>query len=198
MSEETVYERMLSRYESQEVPWDHELPPPEVMTMIERLPSGRALDIGCGYGRASIYMAQHGWQVDAVDFVQQALQEARRRAHAAAVTVNFMRADISELHFLTASYDLVVDVGCSHSLTNEQLRSHHAELKRLICAGGIYLLYGRLQQPEEQWGFDEPFLLDLYQDGFDLIEATPGVTHMADGSSWSSEWFTFQRQAESA
>ena len=32
------------------------------------LPPGRALDLGCGYGRTAILLAQHGWRVDGVDF----------------------------------------------------------------------------------------------------------------------------------
>jgi cyclopropane fatty-acyl-phospholipid synthase-like methyltransferase len=195
---ETVYERMVTRYETQNVQWDQTLPPPEVMALIDLLPSGRALDIGCGYGRAAIYMAQHGWQVDAVDFVQQALVEARKRAAQAAVAVNFLRADITELQFLGGAYELAVDVGCSHSLSNDQLRTHHAELKRLLRADATYLLYGRLQEPDERWGFDESFLLTLFEDGFALKNITHGITHLDDGSSWRSAWFTFERQAESA
>ena len=40
----------------------------------------RILDLGCGPGRASIYLARLGWQVDGVDFVPQAIATARQRA----------------------------------------------------------------------------------------------------------------------
>ena len=45
-----TYERMARRYTDGDVPWDHELPPPEVIVLLDRLPAGRALDVGCGYG----------------------------------------------------------------------------------------------------------------------------------------------------
>ncbi|MCA9932850.1 MAG: methyltransferase domain-containing protein, partial [Anaerolineales bacterium] len=76
----SVYDRLRERYELGQVPWDHELPPPEVVAELEQMLPGRALDLGCGYGRASVYMAQHNWQVDGVDFIDLALQEAARRA----------------------------------------------------------------------------------------------------------------------
>ncbi len=47
-----------------QVPWDRALPPPEVIALAAELPPGRALDLGCGYGRASIYLAQHGCRCD--------------------------------------------------------------------------------------------------------------------------------------
>ena len=43
------------------------------------LPAATALDIGCGTGDASIYLAQHGWQVTGVDFVPRALAKARAK-----------------------------------------------------------------------------------------------------------------------
>ena len=41
---------------------------------------GRALDVGCGSGRDAVYLAQRGWHVTAVDFVDEALANAKRRA----------------------------------------------------------------------------------------------------------------------
>lgn len=194
MDTQTTYERMLARYEAQETPWDHELPPPEVMALTEHLPPGYALDLGCGYGRASIYLAQRGWQVDAVDFVQMALVEAQRRARQAAVSVNFFRADITALQFLAERYTLAIDVGCAHGLSPEQWSLHHAELKRLLRPRAYYLLYGRLRQPADEWGLDEAFLCPLFENGFALRAAVHGWTDMGDGSPWPSAWFTFQRQ----
>ena len=46
----------------------------------DALPAGAALELGCGTGDSSIYLAQHGWQVTAVDYVKQALEKARAKA----------------------------------------------------------------------------------------------------------------------
>ena len=85
--EQQTIDKFQERYESGRIPWDHELPPPEVISALAERPAGRALDLGCGLGRAAIYLAQRGWQVDAVDFVPLAIEQASQRAEAAGVAV---------------------------------------------------------------------------------------------------------------
>ena len=63
------------------------------------LPAGTALDIGCGTGDNSIYLAKHGWQVTGVDYVAKAVDKARAKASANNVAVNFLQADATRLSF---------------------------------------------------------------------------------------------------
>ena len=80
------FDRMRERYLAGAIPWDDTLPPPEVTELMPQLEAGRALDLGCGYGRATIFMARYGWRVDGVDFIPEAIAEATRRVEAAGVT----------------------------------------------------------------------------------------------------------------
>ena len=55
--------------------------PPELFDKLGFLPTeGRALDIACGRGACSVWLAQRGLQVDAVDISDIALQSAARLA----------------------------------------------------------------------------------------------------------------------
>jgi methylase of polypeptide subunit release factors len=68
--------------------WRRATPPAKLVTLVEgpsALPAGRALDLGCGTGTDTIYLATHGWTVTAVDMVPKALALARRDATAAGV-----------------------------------------------------------------------------------------------------------------
>lgn len=68
------------------------LTPPEVLDTVATLTVGRALDVGCGFGRAALYLAHLGWQVDGVDLVPEAIAEASARATRAGL------ADIAHFH----------------------------------------------------------------------------------------------------
>lgn len=199
----SIYERLVERYESGQVPWDHELPPPEVIAVLQSLPPGRALDLGCGYGRASIYMAQHGWQVDGVDFVAQAVAEAERRADAAGVAASatFHLHAVTSLPFLSGPYDFAVDVGCLHNFDEEQISAYAHELQRLLRPGGLYLLFAHLRNEgdveDESWrwvAFET--VLEKFAQGFVLTQVEHGTTQVGDNPPWHSAWFWFHRKKE--
>lgn len=86
----------------------------------DALPPGSALDIGCGTGDASIYLAEHGWHVTGVDFVPKALDNARAKARAADVPVEFVHADVTHLSQagINGDFQLIVDNGCLHGMSD--------------------------------------------------------------------------------
>jgi 2-polyprenyl-3-methyl-5-hydroxy-6-metoxy-1,4-benzoquinol methylase len=76
-------------------PWDNERVPAELAALVDgpgALAPGRALDIGCGTGRQAVYLARAGWHVTGIDAVVHPLRQARRRAAASGVEVDWIRA----------------------------------------------------------------------------------------------------------
>jgi SAM-dependent methyltransferase len=190
--------RFVERYATGEVPWDAQLPPPEVEALVGTLDAGRALDLGCGYGRTSIYLAQHGWQVDGVDFVPQAIAEAKRRAAEAGVAqqIRFWQGSVAELGFLNGRYDLAIDIGCMHVLSPPLQLAYRDELLRLLRPGAAYLLFARLKNPDDDpeqgpGGIDEAALKALLVP-LRLQKSETGVTEGED-YSWRSGWFWYVR-----
>jgi cyclopropane fatty-acyl-phospholipid synthase-like methyltransferase len=194
------YERMEEIYESGSVPWDQTDPPPEVIDTTSSIPVGRALDLGCGLGRASIYLARLGWQVDGVDFVEKAIKQARSRSEQAGVSdrINFYQAPVTKLDFLEGPYGFAMDIGCAHGLTDQELQEYHGELCRLLKPGAIYLLFAHLNeentQPEEQNWLDEAYLQALFTEGFQLEKVEYGQTQVNDQAPWRSAWFWFRKE----
>jgi cyclopropane fatty-acyl-phospholipid synthase-like methyltransferase len=188
---------MAARYAEGNLPWDAELPPPEVIELAERLPPGRALDLGCGFGRATVYLAARGWTVDAVDFIPAAVAETRRRSAAAGVVqrVTVHQAAIPELDFLSGPYDLVLDVGCGHGLAGEDLVAYRDQLRRLLTPGGTIGLFTRLRAASDKIpepgegprGLVEAELLALFAGGFIVRELVHGESG-PEGKRWPSAW----------
>jgi cyclopropane fatty-acyl-phospholipid synthase-like methyltransferase len=197
MMDDETYQRFAERYEAGQVPWDQSEPPPEVVALTAVLPPGRALDLGCGYGRTTIYLAQHGWQADGIDFIPQAIAEARLRAEAAGVAeqVHFQAASVTELGFLHGRYQLAIDVGCLHALTEPQRLAYRNELARLLETGATYLLFARLgtrEGEEGPRGMEETAVHTLFAADFVLEKSEIGMTHV-ENKSWQSGWFWFHR-----
>lgn len=199
----STYEQLRQRYATGETPWDHELPPPELMATLETLPPGRALDLGCGYGRAAIYMARQQWQVEAIDFIDLALEEAARRAEEAGVAaqIQFHLSPVTDLPYLSGPFDLALDVGCMHNFDEAALRAYRDEVARLLRPGGLYLLFAHIRaEPVDDdedgspRGLSEPLLYDLFAADFHLERVEHGETTMPDRAPWPSAWFWFRRR----
>jgi tellurite methyltransferase len=84
-------------------------PSPLLRNAIKSLPPGRALDVACGAGRHAIFLADHGWQVTAVDASRAGIEILQQRATEAGVTVDARCADLEsgEFHIEPETYDLI-------------------------------------------------------------------------------------------
>jgi 2-polyprenyl-3-methyl-5-hydroxy-6-metoxy-1,4-benzoquinol methylase len=76
--------------------------------MIGRIQDRTILDVGTGTGRAALLLARGAARVTAIDASEEMLQEARKRAAAQMVTVNFLRGDVHHLDFTDRSFDVVI------------------------------------------------------------------------------------------
>jgi SAM-dependent methyltransferase len=138
-------------YRRHRTPWDTGVTPPELVRVVEgpgpdRLPAGRALDLGCGTGTNALYLARHGWDVVGIDFAGPAIVRARSkaaRAGATAGSVRFLRGDVTHLAELDlrGPYDLVFDLGCFHGVAPEGRVRYAREIARLSRPGALLLLY---------------------------------------------------------
>ena len=98
------------RYASQPILWDVD-PAPFLGGEVGDRPAGRALDLGAGEGRTALWLAEHGWQVTAVDFSDVALERGRQRAEALGIgrAIEWICADLLDFDPTAGgAYDLVL------------------------------------------------------------------------------------------
>jgi cyclopropane fatty-acyl-phospholipid synthase-like methyltransferase len=127
------------------VPWDGHPLAKSLQELIEgdgALAPGTALDLGCGTGDNSIYLAKHGWKVTGVDFVAKAVDKARAKAEADKVAVNFTRADVTRLSSegVGSDFGLIVDNGCLHGMSPEDRDAYVREVTAVAARDARLLL----------------------------------------------------------
>lgn len=106
------------------------------------LPTGSALDLGCGTGDSSIYLAQHGWNVTGVDFVAKPLAKARVKADVAEVSIDFVQADVTNLSRagIAADFQLIVDNGCLHAMSDRDRDAYVRETSAMAAPDAHLLI----------------------------------------------------------
>lgn len=177
-------------------PWDTGIVPPEVVDFAENQPPGSALDLGCGPGVSSIYLATKGWKVVGIDFIGRAIREARNRASQAGLSPDhlpeFRLGDVTVLEHLrepsSVPYDLVLDIGCFHSLPPAAQFRYVDNLDELLALGGSFLMYGFPQTHPGGPGLSEALLKRL-EERLRLVQRLDGSDHRRP-----SAWFHYRRE----
>ncbi|MDM4142772.1 MULTISPECIES: class I SAM-dependent methyltransferase [Mycobacterium] len=183
-------------------PWDGHPLAQSVRDLVEgtpnaaALPAGSALEVGCGTGDCSIYLAQHGWKVTAVDFVAKPLERARAKAHAAGAAVDFVQADVTQLSRtgIGANFELIVDNGCLHNMSDADRDAYVREITALAAPGARLLIVafvpgGRVGVR----GVDRAEMERRFAQGWTLLSA--GAERELDRAEKTPAWYyLFQRR----
>jgi SAM-dependent methyltransferase len=171
-------------------PWDTGISPPELMNFIENHTPGRALDLGCGTGTNVITLAQHGWQATGIDFIPRAIHQARRKAKRAGVSVDFHTGNVVRLAGISGPFDLILDIGCFHSLPSESRQAYVENLDRLLDPQGTYLLYAFIRETANEANGLDQFDLSLLERHLRLVQRQDGT----ERGRRASAWFTYQKR----
>jgi len=94
------------RYGGDELVWTS-TPNQFLVAEVAGLPVGRAVDLACGEGRNSIWLAEQGWQVAGVDFSAVGLAKAKRFAELWDVKVTWLESSVEDWVSPPGGFDLV-------------------------------------------------------------------------------------------
>lgn len=121
--------------------WDTGISPPELLEFINTHDPGRALDLGCGTGTNAITLTKSGWEVVGIDFVRRAISLAKKNAEQFDVEVDFRVEDVTHLESVSGKFDLVLDMGCFHSLPPSTRPDYILKINQLLADSGTFLIY---------------------------------------------------------
>ncbi|HTS52447.1 MAG TPA: class I SAM-dependent methyltransferase [Burkholderiales bacterium] len=137
-------------------------------------PGHRVLDVACGEGRNSVWLAGLGCDVLGLDISPLALDKARRLASGHAVAVEYVEADIRDWKWQPERFDAVVCIFIQFAEPNQRARLFEG-IKTTLKAGGVLVLQGYTpKQVEYKTGgpprADHMYTRLLLQDAFADLE----------------------------
>jgi SAM-dependent methyltransferase len=130
---------------------------------------GLALDLACGAGRHALFLAEHGWQVRALDGsrvgIETMMEEARRRGVAARIDPRVCDLEAEGFALEPEAFDLVCDFYFLHRPLFEQIRravrtggrfaaAIHVQAEAAQASHRFLLRPGELRSVVEGWGFE--------------------------------------------
>jgi len=104
----------------------------------QRLPRGRALDIGCGNARNAIFLARNGFAVLAVDSCAAAIAWARDSVAESSAAVELVHSSIFSLALQPGGFDFIYDSGCFHHIAPHRRRQYAALVCGALKPGGLF------------------------------------------------------------
>lgn len=157
-------------------------------------PGDRVLEVGCGLGTNTEWLARNGLDVTAIDLSRAAIWRARRGLRKKGLTAKLYAADF--LRGLDeAPFDVVLDRATLHSFPQGELRTRFAaRLGEMVKSGGSVLLVEMRPTPSAPrrlppFGMDEADLRVLFPSPFEVTAVGEEIQpHRARGDLVLAQW----------
>jgi len=158
------------RYRSSELVWSAG-PNAFVAELLADLPPGRALDLAAGEGRNALWLAERGFEVEAVEFSSVALEKLRSLAEHRGVAVTCTLGDLTEdLGLAPADLVLIAYLQVPRAVERDVVN----RAAGLVAPGGTFLLVAHARRNLTE-GVGGPPMADLLPTPEDIVEALAGT-----------------------
>jgi ubiquinone/menaquinone biosynthesis C-methylase UbiE len=161
---------------------------PKELKALARLGSPRrSLELGCGVGRFSRYLAQQGVAATAVDFSSVAIAKAREATAHDDAPPEYLVGDVTRLAGVSGPFDFAFDVGCFHCLDAVQQKAYVAEVFRVLAPGGTHLIWALDAAPSDM-SLSPETMRAIFAPKLELQEAKASRRRLA-----RSHWYWLRR-----
>lgn len=127
--------------EPDNIPWNFKNPPRLLVDLLKNkaIAPCKAIEMGCGTGNYTIYLAGLGFQVTGVDFSGTAIHLAQNSAKLKGLDCRFLSADVvGSLSEITDTYDFVFDWELLHHIFPDTREKYLENVNRLLKPNGYY------------------------------------------------------------
>ena len=146
--------------------------PKELKDLVETSKPKTSLELGCGLGRFSSYLAAQGVNATGVDFSSVAIEKAKKRVEHAERRPTFMVGDVTNLKMIHNQFDISFDIGCFHCLDEQEQQKYVAEVYRLLKPGATHLIWAMDASPSNL-KLSPDSIARVFANHFQLAQAKP-------------------------
>ncbi len=122
----------------------------EIETAIEKLlvrygvpAGGRFLELGCGAGNITLFMADKGFEAYGIDTATEAIAWARERMESSMASADFRVGNVVDLaSYPDSFFDFVFDGECLHCVIGSDRAICLANVFRVLKRGGLFYVQG--------------------------------------------------------
>lgn len=191
--------------------WTKSEPPTELVNLVEsgKVAPCKTIDIGCGEGFYSIYLASKGFDILGIDLSERAIEYAKGNAERAHHGVRFMAMDVNSLLRLNETFDFVFEWSVLHHVMPAEREDYISNLSKLLDKGGKYLSVCFSNQSPEVVGFGKKYaispvgtklyysshneLVELFKENFKTIETKLFTFEAPHGISHTYDYFFMEK-----
>ncbi|MFH1699438.1 MAG: class I SAM-dependent methyltransferase [Candidatus Zixiibacteriota bacterium] len=172
----------------EKIPWNISSPPKLLINLIdsEKIKPGKIVDLGCGAGNYSIWLAQNRFDVTGIDISSEAILYAKKQAEKSGTKCQFfarnLLGDLKEFH---NGFDLAMDWEVLHHIFPKDRPKYIENVFKLLKANGQYFSVC-FSEEDKSFGTSEKYretplgttlyfsseleLRELYKPFFNIIE----------------------------
>jgi cyclopropane fatty-acyl-phospholipid synthase-like methyltransferase len=187
-----------------QAPWDIGRPQKPFVNAADQI-GGSILDAGCGTGDTALFFAGRGCQVTGIDFIEEAINRARRKAAEQGVQATFLVKDAMTLKDWNERFDNVIDSGLFHVFSDEDRRRYIEGLATVLKPGGrLFLMCFSDEEPGAQGPrrVSKKELNDAFAKGWAVesiepvqVEVRPDLKDLTFSEGGPKAWFVVVRRA---
>jgi ubiquinone/menaquinone biosynthesis C-methylase UbiE len=179
-------------------PWDIGRPQTQFVEVADQV-IGPLLDAGCGTGDTALFFAARGLRVTGIDFLEEPLKRARKKAAERGLAVEFLHKDALTLGEWDERFASAIDSGLFHVFSDDDRRRYVQGLAHVIRPGGrLFLLCFSDAEPgtEGPRRIARQALTDAFAEGWTIesvgparFETNPEFTGFQFSEGGPKAWF---------
>ena len=154
-SDRTFWTRLYAETPARELPWVNDGPYPPLARAVEDgwlTPPGPVLDVGCGVGTNTRWLASQGFRAIGIDIAPGAVAAAEANRAAGSDNPSFRVGDVLGGDLPPGRFRGAIDVGCFHTLRPRTRGAYSDGLARVLSPGAPLLLFWIGREETGSWG----------------------------------------------